>query len=273
MVEQLNLQKPMSEALATPPPANTGIQLPTSPIPATVQNPKNLVIFAKPKTGKTTLLAALPNCLILDLEEGSDYVSGLKIKALNLYDVSRIGQAILAANKPYKYVAIDTITALEDMCIPRAEELYSKTLPGKNWFTDGKLKYKSILNLPNGSGYPWLKEAFNEVVKYISTWAPHVILVGHLKDTMMEKNGAEFSSSELDLTGKIKRTTAAKSDAIGYLYRKGNNNILSFKTSDEIACGARPAHLKNKEIVVSESIVKPDGTEEMVFHWDQIYVQ
>lgn len=250
-----------------------GIQLPTTPIMATLQNPKNLIIFSKPKTGKTTLVAALENCLILDLENGSDYVNALKMKANNLFELAQIGHAIIQAGKPYKFIAVDTVSALEDMCVPRAEELYSQTLAGKNWYSEGRAKYRTILNLPNGAGYPWLKEAFQEVVNFISTWAPHVILLGHLKDTMISKNGAEFNASDLNLTGKIKYLTSAKSDAIGYLYRKGNQNILSFKTSDDIVCGARPAHLKNKDIVVSEVVTDAQGVETMNFHWDKIYVQ
>ena len=85
---------------------------------------------------------------------------------------------------------------------------------------------------------------------------------------MLEKAGNEFNSMDLDLTGKIKRITASNSDAIGYLYRKGKQNIISFKTSDEISCGARPEHLRNKEIVLSE--ITDDDT--IVTNWDKIYI-
>jgi hypothetical protein len=85
---------------------------------------------------------------------------------------------------------------------------------------------------------------------------------------MLEKNGAEFNSLDLDLTGKLKRITTSNADAIGYLYRKGNKNILSFKTADDIACGARPEHLRNQEIVVSE--IKEDGT--VITNWDKIFI-
>jgi hypothetical protein len=139
---------------------------------------------------------------------------------------------------------------------------------GKNWLTDGKPKYSTILSLPNGAGYPYLREAFTKVVNYIQTWAPRTILVGHVKDTVLEKNGSEFNSLDLDLTGKLKRITASNSDSIGYLYRKGKKNILSFKTSDEIACGARPKHLRDEEIVLSELTEEGD----VITHWDKIYI-
>ena len=244
------------------------ITLPTKKVSAETKSPKNLIIFSKPKVGKTTLLSELENCLILDLEDGTDYVDAMKIKAKSVEDIRAIGKAIKEAGYPYKYVAVDTITALEEMCIPFAEDLYSKSSMGKNWFTDGKPKYGNILNMPNGAGYPWLREAFTKVVDYIKTWAPRVILVGHVKDVLLDKNGSEVNALDLDLTGKLKRITSSQSDAIGYLYRKGNKNFLSFKTSDEISCGARPEHLRNQEIVLSE--LNEDNT--ITINWNNIYI-
>jgi hypothetical protein len=244
------------------------IKLPLEKVKAVSQSPSNLIVFSKPKTGKTTLFANLENCLILDLENGADYIDAIKIKASSVEEIKHIGKAIKDAGNPYQYVAVDTITALEEMCVPYAEELYSRTPMGKNWFTSGKAQYGTILSLPNGAGYPYLREAFTKVVDYIKTWAPRTILVGHVKDTLLEKNGSEFNSLDLDLTGKLKRISCSNSDAIGYLYRKGKTNILSFKTSDEIACGARPEHLRNQEFVVSEltdkNVINVD--------WSKIYI-
>lgn len=248
--------------------AKGGFVLPLTKIQAEIKSPKNIVIFSKPKIGKTTLLSQLDNCLIIDLEEGSDYVDALKLKAKSVSDIVTIGNMIIDAGRPYKYVALDTITALESICVPYAEELYSKSLMGKKWFTEGKLQYGSILNMPNGSGYPWLRQAFEKVLNYVKTLAPNVIFVGHIKDTLLEKNGAEFNSLDLDLTGKLKRITTSNADAIGYIYRKGKKNILSFLTTDEIACGARPEHLRNQEIVISEPA--EDGS--IITHWDKVYI-
>jgi hypothetical protein len=244
------------------------IILPTAKVVAESKSPKNLIIFSKPKVGKTTLLSELENCLILDLEDGTDYVNAMKLKARSIDDIKKIGSAIKEAGHPYRYIAVDTITALEELCVPYAEELYSKSSMGKNWFTEGKPKYGTILNMANGAGYPWLREAFTKVIDYIKTWAPRVILVGHVKDTVLEKNGSEFNSLDLDLTGKLKRITSSQSDAIGYLYRKGNKNVLSFKTTDEVSCGARPEHLRNQEIVLSEL------TEENAIkvNWNNVYI-
>lgn len=248
----------------------TPLELPKMKIKAQLMSPKNLIIFSKPKVGKTTLLAELDDCLLLDFEGGSDYVDAMKIKVDSIDHLKKIGNSIKSQEHPYKYIGIDTTTALEDMCIPYAEMLYSRTSMGTNWYSKHKSEYGNILNLPNGAGYKYLRDAFVKVIEYIKTLAPRVILLGHIKDIKLDKNdsGGVFSSMDLDLTGKLKRITTSQSDAIGYLYRKDNQNILSFKTTEEVVCGARPNHLKNKEIVISE--VKEDGKIET--HWDRIYI-
>lgn len=246
------------------------IVLPTAKVAPECKSPKNLIIFSKPKIGKTSLLSTLENCLILDLEGGTKYLNAMKVEAKSFEDIKAIGKAILDADKPYKYIAVDTITALEEMVIPYAEILYSKSPMGKNWFNPGggKEKYSTILGLPEGAGYYWTRQAFTKVIDYILTWAPYVIFVGHVKDTQLEKAGGTFNAMDLDLTGKLKRITTSNSDAIGYLYRKGNKNILSFKTNDDVSCGARPEHLRNEEIVIAEI----DDKGEYKTYWDKVFV-
>lgn len=246
------------------------IVLPTSKVAPDVLSPLNLIIFSKPKTGKTSLIATLDNCLILDLEGGTKYLNAMKVEAKSFEEIREIGKAIKEAGNPYKYIAVDTITALEDMIVPYAEVLYSKSPMGKNWFNPGggKEKYGNILGMPEGAGYFWTRQAFTKVTDYIQTWAPRVIFIGHVKDTQLEKAGGTFSSMDLDLTGKLKRITSSNADAIGYLYRKGKKNILSFNTNDEVACGARPDHLSNQEIVISEI----DEYGNYITHWDKVYI-
>jgi len=238
------------------------IVLPTKKVKAERVNPKRLIIYSKPKTGKTTAFAGLDNNLIFDLENGADYVEALKIKISSLQELLDAGKAIKAGGFPYKYVTIDTVTALEDMIGPLAIKLYRQTSMGKNYDGD------NILSLPNGAGYLYLRQAFFQVLDFIDTLAPHIILSGHIKDKQVDDKGEMVMSANIDLTGKIKSLICANADAIGYMYRKGNKTILSFKTSEEVTCGARPEHLRNEEIVVSEMNEKG----ELEFHWDKIYV-
>ena len=237
------------------------IVLPTSKVKAERQNPKRMIIYSKPKTGKTTAYAGLEGNLILDLENGSDFVEALKVKINSLQELLDTGKAIKAAGSPYKYVTIDTVTALEDMIMPLAVKLYRATSMGKNYDGD------TVVTLPNGAGYLYIRQAFFQVLDFIDTLAPHIILSGHIKDKVVDDKGEMVMSANIDLTGKIKSLICANADAIGYMYRKGNKTILSFKTSEEVTCGARPEHLRNEEMVISEMI---DGV--LKTSWEKVFI-
>lgn len=248
------------------------IKLPTEKRKAVVKNPRNLIIFSKPKVGKTTLLAELPNCLILDFEGGADPIDAMAIRINSIAELKEVGEAIknqnAVAGKPmYDYIAIDTTTALERMCIDYAEEIYSATAAGKNWYTKGKVEYGTIIGMPNGGGYHWLRQAYENVIKYVHSLSPTIIQLAHVKDVFLNKSGVEVNALEIDLTGLLKRTTCADSDAIGYLHRRKDGNYISFKTSDDVLCGSRFEHLSNVEFRISEK--NSDGT--FTTHWDKIF--
>ena len=80
-----------------------------------------MIIYGPPKIGKTSVLAELDNCLIIDLEDGSDMVDALKIKVNSLEELTEVGKEIMKNKKPYKYVAIDTISKLEEWCEAEAK--------------------------------------------------------------------------------------------------------------------------------------------------------
>jgi len=236
------------------------IVLPTEKVPAKVQDPKRLIIFSKPKRGKTTALAALDNCLIVDTENGSNYVNALKVQVQSIQDINELCKQLKAANCPYKFIALDTITMLEDVCKPLALKLYQATPAGANFTGD-------IVTAPNGAGWGHLRTAVEMVIDRIESCTKNLILVCHCKDAAIDKS--ELTIKQIDLSGKLGRILAAKADAIGLLDRDENSNtILSFDTSDKFTeCGARPEHLRNKIITLGE--MKEDGVLE--FHWERVF--
>ena len=238
------------------------IVLPTLKVKAERVNPKRMVIYSKPKTGKTTCYAGLEDNLILDLEHGADFIEALKVPIANLQQLLDTGKAIREAGKPYKYITIDTVTALEEMIHPLAIKLYRATPMGKNFDGD------TITTLPNGAGYLYIRQAFFQVLDFVDTLADNIILSGHIKDKQVDDKGELVMSANIDLTGKIKSLICANADAIGYMFRKGPKTILSFKSNDEVTCGARPDHLRNKEIVIADST---DG--DLKISWDEVYVK
>lgn len=203
----------------------------------------------------------LDNNLILDTEKGVGYTSAMSYQVSSIEDIIALGKEIIKQAKPYDYISVDTVTSLENLCLPYALKLYRKTSMGASFAGD------SVLSLPNGGGYLYLREAFTRAVSFIKTWAPRIILVGHLKETMINTEGKEVNVMDVDLTGKLKSMTCGDADAIGYMYREGNNTMLTFNSKDTVLCGSRPEHLRGKTILLAEQ-----QNNEITTHWDEIFI-
>lgn len=239
------------------------VNLPTNKVPAETQDPKYLILFGLPKVGKTTVLSTLENNLILDFENGSTYVDALKVKIDTLQTLKEVIKAIKDANRPYRYITIDTITAVEEMAKPVALNLY-KNSP---IYSDRYANVSDITRLPNGSGYTFLRQAVEMIVDLIASAADNIIICGHVKDASLNDN-LDGTVKDLDLTGKLKRILSARSDAIGFVHRDDDSNLcINFGQDGEILTGARPQHLANKDIIVAER--NEDGT--FTSHWERIY--
>ncbi len=227
------------------------IELPKGIVKAERVNPKVLVLYAQPKTGKTTAISTLKDCLLIDLEDGSDYVDAMKVKVKNLGELTEVSRSIVSAGRPYKTVAIDSITELESWCEMEATNIYRQSPIGKS-FTG-----KSVLELPNGAGYLHLRLMYKKWIDGLATLAEQIILVGHLKDKIVDVGGKEVSSKDLDLTGKIRNITCSGADGIGYMFRKDGKVHVTFKSSEDITCGSRCDHLRGQEFE---------------FDWNKIYL-
>lgn len=243
------------------------IVLPKEKVKAKVENPRFLIIFGKPKAGKTTLASKLDNNLIIDLEGGSEFLEALAVQARSVKDLGEIANAIReeiksTGKKPYKYITLDNASRLEEICLSYAATLYRQTPMGKNY------QGNDVRTLPNGSGYMYLQQAVRKVIDMFRDLCDNFILIGHLKDKMINKEGEELSEMSLDLVGKLANIICGEADAVGYVYRKKNETHLSFEGGDNSVREARAPHLRGKNIVIAES----DDNNNIKVYWDKIYL-
>ncbi|MFR7489135.1 MAG: ATP-binding protein [Romboutsia timonensis] len=243
------------------------IVLPKEKVKAKVENPRFLIIFGKPKAGKTTLASKLDNNLIIDLEGGSEFLEALAVQARSVKDLGEIANAIReeiksTGKKPYKYITLDNASRLEEICLSYAATLYRQTPMGKNY------QGNDVRTLPNGSGYMYLQQAVRKVIDMFRDLCDNFILIGHLKDKMINKEGEELSEMSLDLVGKLANIICGEADAVGYVYRKKNETHISFEGGDNSVREARAPHLRGKNIVIAES----DDNNNIKVYWDKIYL-
>ena len=227
-----------------------------------------VIFFGKPKAGKSSAMAALENNLIIDLEDGYKGLSALVVQARNINDFGDICRALQEEIKnndgkyPYKYITIDNATRLEEMCMGYAITLYRQTTMGKNY------QGTDIRTLPNGSGYLYIRQAVKKVIDMFKGLCETLILVAHTKDKQINFEGQEVNEMTLDLTGRLGDILCGEADAIGYVYRKKNETIISFEGGENSVREARPIHLRGQKIVIAES----DENNNLTFHWNKIFL-
>lgn len=240
--------------------------LPTEKVPASSVNPQFLILYGRPKAGKTSAIAQLDSNLIIDLEGGSKFIDAMAIQARSIKDLGEIASAIRQKNNEvghsfYKRITIDNATRLEEICLSYAATLYRQTPIGKNWKGD------DVRTLPNGSGYFYLRQAVQKVISMFRELCDEFILIGHVKDVMIDNNGEELSEMALDLVGKLSSIVCGEADAVGLVYRKGNETHISFKGGDGTIKEARARHLQGEDIVIATG----NDDKSITTYWNKIY--
>lgn len=252
------------------------MELPKKKIKSVSLNPSTMIIYSQPKMGKTTAVSQLEDCLIIDIENGSKFVDAMKMnvidiakkqKKLPIVILKKIINQIKKENEAkdgyvYRRIALDTVSALEDIAIPLANSMYKATPMGRNW------EGKSVLTLPQGAGYYYLREALNSIINELSELCETLILLGHVKDKLIEVDGKEMNERGISLTGKTGPILCAQVDAIAYFYRDENEGRLNFKPSESLLSGTRIKHLRNKDVLLSEYDEEKDI---VTTNWDKIF--
>lgn len=207
-------------------------------------NPRVLTLYGPPKVGKTTILSQLEDCLIIDTEEGTSKISALKVEITSIPELAEVIKQLREKKHQYKYIALDTI---DNIAI-----WYEAIVCKEN-------KVKQIGDMPFGAGYNVVRERVINVIGYLKQLAPHVIIVGHLKRSLIgSETTVMVDASSLDLTGRLKNMIMADSDAIGLVHRSPEGELMiSFQGTDSLEVGSRCPHLQNQL---------------MPFQWDKIYV-
>jgi len=116
--------------------------------------------------------------------------------------------------------------------------------------------------------YQYLRQAFKKVILKLESCAENIIYIAHVKETNILKDGAEFTSNDINLVGKNKQAISADAHAIGYMTRIANKNYLCFQPSDDVLAGCKIDRLEGRNILISEY----DEQGKFVSHWNEVYI-
>lgn len=233
------------------------IQLPTTQQAPTKDVPSSLILFGLPKCGKTTIISELPNCLNIDVEKGSDFVLTMRLQPpqdlgpVGIYNwFKQVVKAIKDAGRPYDFVAIETISYLDELSEWIGTYKYCMSVQGKKFNRDEKGEildpdspdYKSVHTLPDGAGYRYSRQVMTDIFDMCKDLGKICsIFVCHVTDkyVVSKLTNKEVRAVDLSLTGKVRNIYSRDVDAIGYVYQKGGSVHISFKGDEEKLGGMR----------------------------------
>lgn len=229
-----------------------GVDLPKFEIKkaAKVGRPRSILLYGKPKLGKSTLAASIVDVpgyervLVVDVEGGAAAISAWYpevdvIEAGTHKEFAAIIEALLngelvepTSGEPYQAVIIDTLDKAQD----RALEHYDRETPLVNGKKDGFYKWGAL-------------KAWTTKLGDLLHMAPFLtIFVAHQEDDKDEATGAVTTT--VMLQGKSRFTFPSVSDIIGHMRvirvpseeggnKKENKRAVSFALDDKFISGQR----------------------------------
>ena len=167
---------------------------------------KYLLIYGKPKTGKTTMASRFPKNLLIAFEKGYNAIDG--IKAVDINKWSEFRQVLRQLEKPeaqamYDTITIDTTTIAYEMC---------------EQFVCSQNGVQSIRDIPWGQGWTLVKKEFESCLRKITMLNYGLVLISHI-ETRKEKT-ADDSEIEILAPSMPKRCYEVVNqivDIIGYI--------------------------------------------------------
>lgn len=234
------------------------ISLPTNSLPPESKSPNFILLYGIPKVGKTKILSELKNNLLVSLDpKGADHLNCLRVQVNNFREFNEVKDLLVKNPSKYKFISIDTATALEDFCDSLA------TIQYKNF--SSKFAGSSVTEVGEGYGYKWLRNAFNKMIDPLFSLNSKLIFTCHVRnkfmpETVEAKNVENLETEkELDLSAGVQRLLVAKMDCMGKLYRKDGELMVKFTDNKQSGiCGSRYEHLVNQDIKFNWKTIYPD---------------
>ena len=203
---------------------------------------KYMLLYGKPKCGKTSFSAQMPRNLLIAFEKGYNAISG--IRPVDIAKWSDFKLVLRQLEKPearqmYDSITIDTLTIAWQLC----EE-----------FVCAQNGVQKIGDIPWGGGYAACKKEFESALRKITMLGYGLLMITHVsKRVEVDKDGSEKEILSPDMPKRAAEIANGLVDIIGYIgvEFQGPEDIhgtryLYTRETPTIFAGSRFRHLAPK---------------------------
>lgn len=200
---------------------------------------KYVLLYGKPKSGKTTAATSFPNALLCAFEKGYNAIGG--VRAVDITTWSDFKQVLRQLDNPeakqtYETIIIDTITIAWDLC---------------EQFICAQNSVQKIADIPWGGGHSAAKKEFESSLRKITQMGYGIVLIAH-NTSRIEKaaDGTEMEIISPDLPKRAAEVCNGIVDIIGYIgneYKDGEyKRWLYTRETPTLFAGSRFKYLAPK---------------------------
>lgn len=203
---------------------------------------KYILLYSKPKVGKTSFAAQLPRNLFLATEIGYNAINGITAQKITKWgDIRAVIKQLKdpRARELFDTVTIDTISIAADLC--------EKFILAREGVT-------KLNEIPYGQGWKMVSKELSDTLREITMLGFGLILICHSKEKQSPYTDAEgnaLTSVEPDLNKNIYTVCNAICDLIAYIGVEFDANgqatrWLYTRQTPTIFAGSRWKYLKSK---------------------------
>lgn len=191
---------------------------------------KYILLYGKPKVGKTTLASNFPNNLLVAFEKGYNAIDG--IRAIDINKWADFKQVLRQLEKPeakemYDTITIDTTTIAYEMC---------------ESFICAQNGVQTISDIPWGQGYAATKKEFENSLRRITMMGYGLVLISHVDRRLeaidesneveilapsMPKRCYEVVNQIVDIIGYISTEWDSDGNSSRWLYTRATPTIMA----------------------------------------------
>lgn len=175
---------------------------------------------------------------------------------------------------PFPVFVVDTITSFMKM-------VYSAALAEYNAGVDATRQKTDIRRADNFGGTQFIRRKVEDIKAFIErSAAPFIIYNGHIKmrKSVLSKTEEEISTVDMALEGQLPLIFTHTADAVCIFFRNEDGCYLDYTKKSDSDTDARPRHLGNRIIKISElHQFGTDENEEQYLiekgktYWNKIY--